>query len=100
MTKNLVRNGSFDLADEQFDEADAARGVDGRLYSPHGLGQSIAMIPFYLIGVLFVQVLPYFSEMRIHHFVISFMNPMIAAFTCYLLFLLQRWQKRRKKKYI
>lgn len=90
VTKNLIRDGSFELKDEQFDEVSAARGRDGKLYSPHGLGQSIAMIPFYFLGEVTTQLLPRFPEMRTHHFFISLMNPLITAITCAILFLLQR----------
>lgn len=90
VTRNLLRYGSFDLRDEQFNELDAARGIDGRLYSPHGPGQSIAMIPFFLLGEGVAVFLSDFPAMRIHHFFISLMNPLITAFICVFLFLLQK----------
>ncbi len=47
VTKNLVSHGSssFDVAG-----LNHHRGVDGRYYSPFGIGQSIFNIPFYLAG--------------------------------------------------
>ena len=47
VTKNLVEHGFT-----AFDEAglDQHRGVDGRYYSPFGIGQSIFNIPFYVAG--------------------------------------------------
>ena len=47
VTKNLVTRGStaFDVVG-----LNHHRGVDGRYYSPFGIGQSIFNIPFYLAG--------------------------------------------------
>ena len=47
VTKNLVTRGStaFDVVG-----LNHHRGVDGRYYSPFGIGQSIFNIPFYLTG--------------------------------------------------
>jgi hypothetical protein len=89
VTKNLLQHGRFDLRDPQFLEIDAARGIDGQLYSPHGLGQSLAMIPFYLLGEGIARISPAISPMRAHHFLISFMNPIVAAILCLLLFRFQ-----------
>ena len=47
VTKNLVSHGtsSFDVVG-----LNHHRGVDGRYYSPFGIGQSIFSIPFYVVG--------------------------------------------------
>ena len=47
VTKNLVEHGST-----AFDEPglDQHRGIDGRYYSPFGIGQSLFNIPFYVAG--------------------------------------------------
>ncbi|UCE18757.1 MAG: DUF2079 domain-containing protein [Gemmatimonadota bacterium] len=87
---NIMRLGSFELKDEQFHEISAARGQDGKLYSPHGLGQSLIMLPFYYCGEGLAKLFPQFPEMRIHHFCISLMNPAITALTCTLVYLFHR----------
>ena len=87
VTKNLVRFMRFELTDPQFGEVDAARGIDGRLYSPHGLGASLAMVPFFLCGEGMARLFPLGQEMRIHHFCISLMNPLLTALTCLMLYL-------------
>ena len=90
VTKNFIQHGSFELKDEQFDEGSAALGTNGKLYSPHGLGQSLAMIPFYFIGEGTSKLFPRFPGVWIHHFCVSLMNPMLMALTCVVLYLFQR----------
>lgn len=90
VAKNFIRYKSFELLDPQFGEVDSARGIDGQLYSPHGLGASLAMIPFYLCGEWTAGFFPQLPETQIHHFFISLMNPMITALTCLMMFLFMK----------
>ncbi|MBI2834819.1 MAG: polysaccharide biosynthesis C-terminal domain-containing protein [Acidobacteria bacterium] len=50
LTESLVEHGSIALAGN-IAGMDAARGKDGRYYSPFGIGQSLYNVPFYLAGV-------------------------------------------------
>lgn len=49
ITKSLVTEGSV-AASYNVKGAEAHRGVDGRYYSPFGIGQSIFNIPFFIAG--------------------------------------------------
>lgn len=97
VAKNLIQSGSFELRDEQFHEFSAARGRDGKLYSPHGLGQSLVMIPFFLLGEGASQLFPHFPKIRLHHFCITLMNPMVMALTCLVLYFFQRRLRFRER---
>ncbi len=49
VTKNLVTQGSVAASYDVF-SFEPHRGVDGRFYSPFGIGQSVFNVPFYLAG--------------------------------------------------
>ena len=51
VTRNLLNEGSVALTDGRMVD-EALRGVDGRFYSPFGIGQSIYNLPFYVAGSL------------------------------------------------
>ena len=56
VTKSIVTEGSVAASFDVF-SWEPHRGVDGRFYSPFGIGQSIFNIPFYLVGRTARQVL-------------------------------------------
>lgn len=49
VTDNIVRHGSSAMSGNLLG-MESQRGVDGRYYSPFGIGQSLYNIPFYLAG--------------------------------------------------
>ncbi len=49
VAKNIVEHGSVAMSFNVHD-MDAHRGVDGRYYSPYGIGHPIYAVPFYLAG--------------------------------------------------
>ena len=49
VAKNIVEHGSVAMSFNVHD-MDAHRGIDGRYYSPYGLGHPIYAVPFYLAG--------------------------------------------------
>jgi hypothetical protein len=49
VTKNIVERGSVAMS-YNVHNMDAHRGVDGRYYSPYGIGHPIYAVPFYLAG--------------------------------------------------
>ena len=51
VAKNIVEHGSVAMSFNVHD-MDAHRGVDGRYYSPYGIGHPIYAVPFYVAGRL------------------------------------------------
>jgi hypothetical protein len=49
VAKNIVEHGSVAMSFNVHD-MEAHRGVDGRYYSPYGIGHPIYAVPFYLAG--------------------------------------------------
>ena len=49
VTKAIVEQNSVALPYNVFG-MDAHRGVDGRYYSPYGIGHALYSVPFYLLG--------------------------------------------------
>jgi hypothetical protein len=49
VTKSLVEDGSVAMS-QQVLSLEAHRGIDGRYYSPYGLGHPLYSIPFYVAG--------------------------------------------------
>ena len=49
VTKGIVERGSVAMSYNLF-EMEAHRGIDGRYYSPYGLGHALYSAPFYLLG--------------------------------------------------
>ena len=77
VTESLIRQGSFALPDEMGMRW-GVRGLDGRFYTHHGVGQSLAAIPFYWVG----------SRAGNTKFLISLMGPIVCACVCVVLFAL------------
>ena len=77
VTESLIRQGSFALPDEMGMHW-GVRGLDGRFYTHHGVGQSLAAIPFYWVG----------SWAGNTKFLISLMGPIVCACVCVALFAL------------
>ena len=49
VAKNIVEHGSVAMS-YNIHDMEAHRGIDGRYYSPYGIGHPIYGIPFYLVG--------------------------------------------------
>lgn len=82
LTESIVEKGSVAI-----DNLAGVRGIDGRLYSKYGLGQSLAAVPFYLLGKYLAKLLPLpFAEAYTKKFFVSMLNPVITALTCMLLY--------------
>lgn len=77
VTEDLVAHGSFALP-EEMGRRWGIRGVDGRYYTNHGLGQSLLAIPFFLAGSLVGDP----------KFAVSLLGPLVSAGSCVVLFLL------------
>src|SRR5262245_43936749 len=77
ITESLVRQGSFALPDEMGMRW-GVRGLDGRFYTNHGIGQSVVAIPFYWVGLWAGNP----------KFLISLMGPLLCACVCVVLFTL------------
>ena len=77
VTESLVRECSFTLPDEMGRHW-GVRGLDGRFYTHHGIGQSIVAIPFYWAGLFIGNP----------KFLISLIGPLVCACVCVVLFVL------------
>ncbi|MDI6892704.1 MAG: hypothetical protein QMD08_06970 [Actinomycetota bacterium] len=83
LTESLAERGSVAISNPA-----GVEGIDGRLYSKYGIGQSIAVIPLYLIGkVILLFFNPGFGGTYVTKFMTSMFNPIVTALTCLLLFL-------------
>jgi hypothetical protein len=83
LTQSLVEKQSAAI-----DNPAGIRGVDGRLYSKYGLGQSLAAIPLYLAGRFAAEFLPLpFASDYVTKFFVSMLSPIATALTCVLLYL-------------
>ncbi|MBT5877395.1 MAG: phospholipid carrier-dependent glycosyltransferase [Candidatus Latescibacteria bacterium] len=65
-------------------------GRDGLSYSYFALGSSLTMIPFYLIGDAASALAPQIPRSIILEFCYSFINSLVTALTCTVLFLICR----------
>src|SRR5690242_425836 len=77
VTENLVAHGSFAMP-EEMGRRWGLRGIDGRYYTNHGLGQSLLAVPFFMAGSLFGNA----------KFAVSLLGPLVSAGACVVLFLL------------
>jgi len=77
VTEDLVAHGSFALP-EEMGRHWGLRGVDGRYYTNHGLGQSLLAVPFFVAG----------SVVGNPKFAVSLLGPLVSAGSCVVLFLL------------
>lgn len=94
-TESLIENGSLAVPPIQ----DTVPGQDGRAYSPFGLGQSLAIIPWYLTGKIVEAISPpalnqYFSGAQLGMwggtvpiFFVSLFNQCVMPLLCLLVFL-------------
>ncbi len=64
----------------------AVPGRNGRLYSKYGLGQSVAAIPFWLLGRLLSWLTPGLGHDYAVRFAASFLNGVATALTAWLVF--------------
>src|SRR5262245_12083587 len=77
VTENLVDHASFAMP-EEMGRRWGLRGIDGRYYTNHGLGQSLLAAPFFVAGSLFGNP----------KFAVSLVGPLVSAGACVVLFLL------------
>ena len=77
VTEDIVGHGSFAMP-EEMGRHWGLRGVDGRYYTNHGLGQSLLAVPFFVVGSLFGNA----------KFAVSLLGPLVSAGACVVLFLL------------
>jgi hypothetical protein len=77
VTEDLVAHGSVAMP-EEMGRRWGLRGVDGRYYTNHGLGQSVLAVPFFVMGSLFGNA----------KFAVSLLGPLVSAGACVVLFLL------------
>ena len=49
VTESILEHGTFALPDD-LGKRLGIRGIDGKYYTNHGLGQSLLNIPFYIAG--------------------------------------------------
>jgi hypothetical protein len=87
-TRSLVREGNFALP-----YGHAMQGVDGRLYCRYGIGQSIAAVPFYSVGLGLSTLGPALARENpefVERFVTSMLNPFLGALAVVVLYRLGR----------
>jgi Dolichyl-phosphate-mannose-protein mannosyltransferase len=77
VTEDLVAHGSFAMR-EEMGRHWGLRGVDGRYYTNHGLGQSLLAVPFFVAGSLVGNA----------KFAVSLLGTLVSAGSCVVLFLL------------
>ncbi len=63
------------------------KGRDGKMYSPFGIGQSIAVIPFYAVGILFSKFFSTSIKNVITEFFVSLFNSFVNALIGTIIFL-------------
>jgi hypothetical protein len=87
-TRSLVREGSFALP-----YGHAMEGRDGKLYCRYGIGQSLAAVPFYSVGLALSRIGPDVARKNpefVERFATSMLNPFLGALVVVILFLLGR----------
>lgn len=67
------------------------RDSSGKIYSPHGIGMPILLIPFYALGHIISKIFPQIPHDYVTQVFVSLVNPIITALIALILFVfLQR----------
>jgi 4-amino-4-deoxy-L-arabinose transferase-like glycosyltransferase len=103
VTRNLVEQGAWSVETETvtlepvdlpgtlptqplaFQSTFASPGRDGQTYSKYGLGQSLTIVPLYLLGKALAALLPVPGFQYGAKLLVSFFNSIVTAATCALL---------------
>jgi hypothetical protein len=83
VTENLVLRGSFAV--------NAADSAEAPIYSTYGPGQSLAAVPFYVLGWLLALPFPDDAYAWITRALVGWLNPFVTAATGALLYLVVIW---------
>lgn len=75
VTQSILEHGSVALPDD-LGKLVGMRGIDGKYYTNHGLGQSLLNIPFYMAGQWIGRP----------KFIVSLLGPLTCSLACVLLF--------------
>jgi hypothetical protein len=91
VTRSLVERGTFEVPrdTEKAASRDAVAGPEGRAYARYGLGQSLTMVPLYLLGRAASVAAPQFRQ-YVTELACSGLNQVLAALTAVALLALLR----------
>jgi len=86
VTRSMVLRGSFEVPDLPGCKV----GVDGKRYGRYGIGTSLAALPWFLVGQLAANLVSddLISDDIVSEFAVSWLNPVITALSCAVLYLL------------
>lgn len=89
LIESMVERQTFSIEmnpDEEWAKWNTVKGIDGKLYSKSGIGQSIGAIPFYLLGkgISLIFRIPTNRFMRLS---VSFFNQFVTAILSAIMFL-------------
>ncbi|HEX6737868.1 MAG TPA: phospholipid carrier-dependent glycosyltransferase, partial [Vicinamibacteria bacterium] len=89
VTESLVERHTFALPDDAWVDH-TARGTHGGLYAQYPPGQSLAAVPFYLLGRAVAVAFPPDSRGYVTRFCVALFGSVVAALTVALLYRLAR----------
>ncbi len=87
VARSIVEEGRVSAEREFAGGIVGSRGPDGLLYSKFEIGQSIIIIPLYLIGKAGAKILPGLPQPLFTRFTCSLLNQFVTATTCVVIYL-------------
>jgi hypothetical protein len=85
-TESVVERGTLALPAEAWGLVTSEQRTGGALYSQYEPGQSLAAIPFYLLGKALSPLFPAFAAPTVIRFAVSLFGALVAAATVVLLY--------------